>query len=80
MDNKMSHVATHAHELDVVEFIDTFGGIPAKTVGAVVSEKPSHALVEISLTPDMDSVLDSLVSVPYENLRILEPAPAAQHA
>jgi hypothetical protein len=61
-------------ELDVVELQRQAGAFPAGTIGTVVSVRSSSALVEIvSDSPDLDhpDLFDDLVSVPYEDLRVL---------
>jgi hypothetical protein len=58
-------------------------GWPAGTLGAVVSEYPHSALVEIATEERLDDglpaheLLDDLVSVPYDALRLIQAAPVA---
>lgn len=72
-----------AHELDAVELLKEVGGWPTGTVGAVVSEYDTTALVEVSTEDSTDAaglpkrgLLDDLVSVPYRDLKVIEAAPA----
>jgi hypothetical protein len=64
-----------AHELDTVELARAVDGWPAGTVGVVVSEGDSMALVEI--VPDAPSghdLMDEMVDVPYDALRVVKRA------
>src|SRR5690349_15531704 len=65
-----SAMARRAHTLDTVKLLRDWDGWPAGTVGAVVSEHPETALVEIvtESTPDADglperALLDDLITV-----------------
>lgn len=76
-------VVRRAHVLDTVELIRDIDGWPAGTLGAVVSAYPNSALVEMATEQRLDDglpaheLLDDLVSVPYDALRVIEAAPAA---
>jgi hypothetical protein len=74
-------MARRAHTLDTVKLLREWEGWPAGTVGAVVSEHPETALVEVvtEATTDADglperALLDDLITVPYSALDIVEPA------
>lgn len=61
------------HEHDIVELMRDVDGWPAGTVGAVISTYPRAALVEIE-DPDTErELLEDLVSVPHEALRVIRP-------
>ena len=69
-----------AHELDTVELTRPVGRWPAGTLGAVVSEGETMAMVEI--VPDSPSgldLMDEMVDVPYADLKIIERAPQLAH-
>ena len=60
------------HELDRVELIKDVDGWRAGTRGTVVSLNPKSALVEV---PDPDyarGLLDSMVDVYFDDLRVIE--------
>lgn len=63
-----------AHELDTVELTRESGGFPAGTIGAVVSAHPSSALVEVVDGEESRDLFDDLVSVSYEDLRVVQRA------
>ena len=76
-------MARRAHTLDTVKLLRDWEGWPAGTVGAVVSEHPETALVEIvtESTTDADGLperglLDDLITVPYSALDVVGPAAA----
>lgn len=76
-------MAPRAHLLDTVKLTREWGGWRAGTIGAVVSERPESALVEILSEDAADEtglpktdLLDDLISVPYSALQVVEPAPA----
>lgn len=58
-------------ELDRVELTEEVGGWPAGTIGTIVDLEPGGAVVE---RPDCGtgSLLDDLMSVPFEALRLVE--------
>jgi hypothetical protein len=64
-----------------VKLLRDWEGWPAGTVGAVVSEHPETALVEIETDASTDvdglperDLLDDLVTVPYNALDVVGPA------
>lgn len=70
---------SRAHELDTVRQLRD--GWPAGTIGAVVSEYPETALVEVAGEGRVDEhellegdLFDDLVSVPYDALAVIERA------
>lgn len=72
-----------AHKFDTVRLTRVVDGWPAGTVGAVVSEHPETALVEVVSDGVVDGgglptgdLLDDLISVPYAALEIVRPARA----
>jgi hypothetical protein len=76
-------MARRAHILDTVRLTREIDGWPAGTIGAVVSERPESALVEVVSDATVDAIglprtdlLDDMVSVPYAALDIVRPAPA----
>jgi hypothetical protein len=78
-------MARRAHTLDTVKLLRDWEGWPAGTVGAVVSEHPETALVEIVTDATTDAaglpeheLLDDLITVPYSALDVI--GPAATHA
>lgn len=76
-------MARRAHTLDTVRLTRDIDGWPAGTIGAVVSERPESALVEVvsdavvgaTGLPRTD-LLDDMISVPYAALDVVWPAPA----
>jgi hypothetical protein len=60
------------HELDRVELSKDTDGWPAGTRGTVVDLSPESALVEVPDPEYARSLLDSMVDVPFEDLRVLE--------
>lgn len=78
-------MARRARTLDTVELARDCEGWPVGTVGAVVSEYPQTALVEIATDPGADTdglprrdLFHDLVTVPYSALHVVERA--ATHA
>jgi hypothetical protein len=78
-------MARRAQTLDTVKLLRDWEGWPAGTVGAVVSEHPETALVEIVTDASTDAdglpereLLDDLITVPYSALDVV--GPAAAHA
>lgn len=76
-------MARRAHILDTVRLTREVGGWPAGTIGAVVSEWPESALVEVVSEAAVDAsglpradLFDDMISVPYAALEIVRPAPA----
>jgi hypothetical protein len=72
---------SRAHELDTVRLLREVDGWPAGTIGAVVSEYPATALVEVAGDGRLDEhglperdLFDGLVSVPYGALAVVERA------
>jgi len=63
--------------LDTVELTREVSGVPAGTIGAIVTEYPASALVEIVGIPEGD-LLDDLISVPYEAVRVVERSSAPE--
>jgi hypothetical protein len=72
-----------AHELDTVELTREVEGWPMGARGAVVSEYADTALVEMGTEDRLEGglpgreLLDDLVSVPYEALRVVRAARVA---
>jgi hypothetical protein len=72
-----------ARDLDGVRLLKEVNGWPAGTPGAVVSEAPETALVELSSEDRRDeegspvrNLMDDFVWVPYEDLEVVySPAP-----
>lgn len=60
------------HEHDTVKLLKEVDGVPAGTIGAVVSEYPATALVEFSDPSDERDLFEDLVSVPYEHLSLVQ--------
>ncbi len=76
-------MARRPHILDTVKLTHDWDGWPAGTVGAVVSECPETALVEVVSETTSDEtglpttdLLDDLISVPYTALHLVDPLPA----
>jgi len=72
---------SRAHELDTVRLLREVDGWPAGTIGAVVSEYPETALVEVATEGRLDErglperdLFEDLVSVPYDALAVVERA------
>lgn len=69
-----------AHVLATVALTREVEGWPAGALGAVVAEYADSALVEMATEDRLDDglparkLLDDLVSVPYDALRVIEPA------
>jgi hypothetical protein len=69
-----------AHELDTVELTREVAGWPPGARGAVVSEYADTALVEMATEDHLEGglpereLLDDLVSVPYDALRVVRSA------
>ncbi len=61
-----------AHESDIVKLRESVDGWPAGTIGAVVSEYPHSALVEIATDDPERGMLEDLISAPYEQLQVVE--------
>lgn len=55
--------------LDTVEITRDVAGARAGAIGVIVAESPSSALIELACEPKGRSLLEGLVSVPYEALR-----------
>lgn len=80
-----SAMARRARTLDTVKLTRDCEGWPVGTIGAVVSEYPETALVEVVTHAGADTnglprrdLFDDLVTVPYGALHVVEPA--ATHA
>ena len=76
-------MARRPHILDTVKLTRDWGGWPAGTLGAVVSERTEAALVEVDSETTSDEtglpttdLLDDLVSVPYAALHVVDSLPA----
>jgi len=70
-----------AHEYDTVKLLQPLGGWPAGTLGAVVAEYPHSALIEIAVEDESPSMLDDLVSAPYDQLQVVDsPATSVSHS
>lgn len=67
-------------EHDTVELIKDVDGWPAGTIGAVVSMYPHSALVEVDDPDGERELLEDLVSVPHEALRVVDTHVAATSA
>ena len=64
-------IVKHAiEEHDVVAMLEPVGTWPAGTTGTVVSMYDDAALVEVGQDDPPESILDYLVSVPFEKLEL----------
>lgn len=74
----MSRMTVHEH--DIIELTRDVDGWPSGTVGAIVSTYPRSVLVEVEDPSEERELLEDLVSVPHEALRIVRSSsiPAAR--
>jgi hypothetical protein len=66
-----------AHEYDTVKLLESVEGWPAGTIGAVVSEYPESALIEIATDDPKRGMLENLISAPYDQLLVISSRVAA---
>lgn len=59
------------HEHDIVELIEEVDGWPAGTIGAIVSLHPDSVLIEVEDPEQERELLEGLVTVPHEALRVV---------